>query len=115
MTLPSNLTYLTGINKLWMFEVEGPKWQNWHYHTLSVVDTDIPPPGCAGPPDPNRMTAYLDSAAFVSVLGAAAAAKLAQIQKPNFALNTPSHMPIYTSKTLELHLKKLPQKVREAF
>ena len=46
---------------------------------------------------------------------AAAAADVAQNQKPNFALNTPSHVPIHTSKTLELRLKKLPQKAREAF
>ena len=51
----------------------------------------------------------------MSVLGAAAAADVAQHQKPNFALNTPSHVPIHTSKTLELRLNRLPQKAREAF
>ena len=51
----------------------------------------------------------------MSVLGTAAAADVAQHQKPNFALNTPSHVPIHTSKTLELRLKKLPEKAREAF
>ena len=35
--------------------------------------------------------------------------------KPNFTLHTPSHVPIYTSKTLELRMKKLPQKARKAF
>ena len=33
----------------------------------------------------------------------------------NFALNTPSHVPIYTSETLKLRLKKLPEKARGAF
>ena len=47
--------------------------------------------------------------------GVTAAADVAKIQKPNFALNTPSHVPIYTSKTLELRLRKLPKKAREVF
>jgi len=49
------------------------------------------------------------------VLSAAATAKIAQEQKPNFSLNTPSHVPIHTSKTLELCLGRLPRKAREAF
>ena len=51
----------------------------------------------------------------MSVLGAVAATKVAQDQKPNFSLNTPSHTSIHTSKTLEFLLRKLPQKAREAF
>ena len=82
---------------------------------LKDIDTDIPPPGCAGPPDPKRTTAYLDSGASATILSAAASADVAKIQKPNFALDTPSHVPIHTSKTLELRLKKLPEKAREAF
>ena len=85
------------------------------HKSLNVIDTDISPPGCAGPPDPKRLSMYLDSGASVTVLGAAAAADVAEIQRPNYALNTPSHVPTYTSKTLELHLKKLPKKAREAF
>ena len=46
---------------------------------LSVVDIDISPPGCAGPPDPKRTTAYLDSGALATLLGAAAAADVAEI------------------------------------
>ena len=61
------------------------------------------------------MIAYLDSGASETILSAAAAADVAKIKKPNFALNTPSHVPIHTSKTLELRLKKLPEKAREAF
>ena len=52
---------------------------------------------------------------MATVLSAAAAADVAKIQKPNFALNTPSHVLIYTSKTLELRLEKLFEKAREAF
>ena len=48
-------------------------------------------------------------------MGADASADVAKIQKPNFALNTPSHVPIYTSETLELRLRKLPAQAREAF
>ena len=82
---------------------------------LENINTDIPPPGCAGPPDPKRTTAYLDSGASATIVSAAAAADVAKIQKPNFALNTPSHVPIHTSATLKLRLKKLPEKAREAF
>ena len=49
------------------------------------------------------------------MLGAAAAADVAGIQKPNFSLNTPLHLPIHASKTLELRLKNLPKKAHEAF
>ena len=79
------------------------------------TDSDTLPPGCAGPPDSKRTTAYLNSRASATVLNTAAAADAAKIQKPNFALNTPSHVPIHTSKTLELRLKKLPEKAQEAF
>ena len=49
------------------------------------------------------------------MLGAAAAVDVAEVQKMNLALNTPSHIPIYTSETLQLRLKRLPEKAREAF
>ena len=35
MILSSNLVWLDDIAKLWAFEVEGSKWQNRQYHTLS--------------------------------------------------------------------------------
>ena len=49
------------------------------------------------------------------MLGAAATADVAEIQRPNFALNTPLHVPIHTSRTLELRFKRLLKKARKAF
>ena len=51
----------------------------------------------------------------MSVLGAATAADVMKNQKLNFALNTPLHVPIHTSRTLEFCRKKLPQEASEAF
>ena len=44
-----------------------------------------------------------------------AAADVAAKQEPNISLGTPSHVPIHTTKTLELRLRKLPEKARKAF
>jgi hypothetical protein len=81
----------------------------------TIVNSD--PPGCAKPepPDPNATTAFLDSAASASILGKDAACAIEKIQDSNFILNTPSHVPIFTSKTLELLLNRLPQAARKAF
>ena len=37
------------------------------------------------------------------------------VQDPNFGLNAPSHVPIFTTKTLEWLLDKLPPEARKAF
>ena len=57
----------------------------------------------------------MDCAAFFSILGKDAKYKIAQTQVSNIFLNTPSHVPITTTKTLELLLDKLPPKARKAF
>ena len=44
-----------------------------------------------------------------------ALSKVSEKQEPNFSLNTPSHVRIFTTKTLELTLNKLPQAARKAF
>ena len=41
--------------------------------------------------------------------------KVAEVQEPNIALNTPAKVPIHTTKPLELLLRKLPTKARRAF
>ena len=40
---------------------------------------------------------------------------VAPVQEPNFSLGTPARVPIFTTKTLLLKLKKLPEKARRAF
>ena len=64
---------------------------------------------------PNRETAYLDCDASFSILGRDAKCKISPTQLPNISLNTPSHVPITTTKTLELLLHKLPLQARKAF
>ena len=70
--------------------------------------------GC-NPPNKKSTTAFLDSAASVSCLGKNAIAKLAETQLPAITLNTPSGIPITTTGTLELDLRKLPAKARTAY
>ena len=77
---------------------------------LNSIDNDNEPPGCANPPDAKKDTAYLDSAASVSIVGKDANCKVADVQEPNIQLGTPSHVPIATTKTMELLLHKLPKK-----
>ena len=81
----------------------------------AIKDLFDPPPGCTGPPNPKRTTAFLDTAASKTVLCREAAADVAETQEPNFSLGTPSHVPIHTTETLELRLQKLPLKARQAF
>ena len=52
-------------------------------NALSVVDTDIPLPGCVGPPDSKRTTAYLNSAESVSVLAAVGLRRLKNLTSPS--------------------------------
>ena len=80
-----------------------------------VNDLDDNSPGCTGPPNPRKSVAFLDAAASVTILGDEAECNVALKQEPNFPLGTPSHVPIFTSQTLELKLKKLPPKARRAF
>ena len=51
----------------------------------------------------------------VTVLCDEATANIADKQEPNISLGTPSHVPIHTTKMLELRLRKLPEKARKAF
>ena len=81
----------------------------------NLVTIDDEPPGCANPPNPSSDTAYLDSAASVTLVGKKAKCKVAETQEPNINLGTPSHVAIQTTKSMELLLHKLPKKARRAF
>ena len=83
-------------------------------NVLSVIK-NYKPFGCAGPPDPSKNTAFIDTAASVSILGERAVADTATIQQPNLSLNTPSQVPIFTSSTLKLKLNRLLMKALQAF
>jgi hypothetical protein len=72
-------------------------------------------PGCTNPPNPRTTTAFLDTAASLSLLGRDAHCKLADVQEPNVSLGTPSKDSITTTETLELVLAKLPKAARRAF
>ena len=80
-----------------------------------IHDLDNNSPGCTGPPNPHKSVAFLDAAASVTILGNKAGCNIAKEQEPIFPLDTPALVPIYTSQTLELKLKKLPTKARRAF
>ena len=51
----------------------------------------------------------------MTILGDEAECDVAETQEPNFPLGTPAKVPIYTTETLKLKLKKLPEKARRAF
>ena len=61
------------------------------------------------------MTSYLYTAASKTILCKEAAADVTDTQKPNFSLGTPSHIPIHITKMLELQLRRLSMKARQAF
>ena len=92
---------------------------NNRYNTLNAFIDDDNPPGCAEPeeelPDPNKTTAYLDSTAFASISRKDVICAAAKVQELNFSLNTTSHIPIFTTKTLRLLLSKLPPEACKAF
>ena len=91
---------------------------NWHgvpaggsnntLNALTAFIDDGEPSGCVKPeeepPDPNKTTSYLDSAASVTIVRKDAVSAIAEVQEPNFSLNTPSQIPIFTTKTLRLLL-----------
>ena len=45
----------------------------------------------------------------MSVMSDDAACNVAPVQEPNFSLGTPARVPIFTTETLLLKLKKLPK------
>ena len=57
----------------------------------------------------------MDTAASFTCLDEEADADVAEIQLPNKLLDTPSNVPITTTKTRELKMKKLPPEARVGF
>ena len=57
----------------------------------------------------------MDTAASFTCLSDEADADVAKVQLPNKLLDTPSNVPITTTKTRELKMKKLPPAARVGF
>ena len=76
-------------------------------------ETDFEPPGCADPPNPEEDTAYLDSAASITILGKRAKCNTAAVQEPNIELGTPSHVPIRTTKNIRIIVAQITKESKE--
>ena len=72
-------------------------------------------PGCTNPPNYKNTTAFIDSAASLTLLQQQAVCKLALVQEKNKTLGTPNGSNMQTSKTIELLLPKLPPPARKGF
>ena len=71
--------------------------------------------GCAPPPNKRQRTSFLDTAASVTCIMEGAPSKDAKIQRKNKLLDTPSNIPIRTTRTRELLMNKLPPPAKVAF
>jgi len=72
-------------------------------------------PGCTNPPDYKKSTAFLNSAALLTLLQTNAIYKIAAIQDQTKTLGTPNGNEMQTQKTIELLLPKLPQPARKGY
>ena len=87
-------------------------------NTSNKTDENIHtvPPGCTNPNQYETTTAFLDSAASLTLLGMKAVCKVAAVQERNKTLGTPKPgQTIQTVRTIELLLPKWPQKARRGF
>jgi len=71
--------------------------------------------GCAPPPNHKKTTAFMDTAASFSCYGEDAAVDDAEVQLPNKKLDTPSNVPIKTTRTKKNRMNKLPEPARIGF
>ena len=72
-------------------------------------------PGCTNPPNYKNTTAFIDSAASLTLLQQQAVYKLALVQERNKTLGTPNGSAMQTSKTIELLLPKLLPPARKGY
>ena len=82
-----------------------------------IVNDTIPKstPGCTNPTNYKKATAFVDSAASLTLLQQEAIYKIAKVQESTKVLGTPNGSPMYTKKTIELLLPKLPPKARKGY
>jgi len=79
------------------------------------IKTILETPGCTNPPNYQQTTAFIDSAASISLLGQKALCKIAQVQEKNKTLGIPNGASMATTQTVELLLPKLPPAARKAY
>ena len=72
-------------------------------------------PDCTNPTNHKTDTAFIDSAASVSLLGDKAKCTLAKLQELAKQLGIPDGNTMVTTETLQLLLKKLPDAARKAY
>jgi hypothetical protein len=72
-------------------------------------------PGCTNPTDYHQTTAFLDSAASISLVGQKALCKIAEVQERNKTLGIPNGASMETTQTVELLLTKFPKAARKAY
>ena len=87
-------------------------------NNIDKLNHDIIPkdnPGCTNPTDCKKTTAFIDSAASLTLLQQQAVCKLALVQERNKTLGTPNGSQMQTSKTIELLLPKLPLPARKGY
>ena len=65
-------------------------------NNVKLMEYDFEP-GCTNPPNPRTTTAFLDTAASLSLLGRDAYCKLADVQEPNVSIGTPPKDKITTT------------------
>ena len=81
----------------------------------NLQDDDDDTPSCTNPPDLQTTTAFIDSAASISLLGSKAKCALAKLQERAKQLGIPDGGTMMTTETLTLLLNKLPQEARKAY
>ena len=82
---------------------------------MDIANTNNIEPGCSNPPDKQRTTAFLDSAASITLLGMKALAKVSEVQEKNKTLGIPDGGSMETTRTLELLLPKWPAAARKGY
>ena len=86
-------------------------------HSKETVNDTIPSstPGCTNTANYKKSTAFIDSTALLIHLQQEVVYKLAQVQESTKTLGTPNVSPMYTNKTIELLLPKLPPMARKGY
>ena len=79
----------------------------------NFANNTLPSPGCANPFEKDY-TALVDTAANISLLTAEAPDIDANLQLPTKTILQPAGATMHTTKTVNLLLKKLPTKARQA-
>ena len=72
-------------------------------------------PGCTNPTDCAKTSAFIDSAASISLVDRKALCKVTEVQEQNKTLGIPIGATIETTQTVELLLDKFPKAARKVY